>query len=504
MQVDLLVESPFKDSLTHEHYGNSFLNMRPAPEYASGEVVLASLIRNVGFGAYFEGQVPKRGTELLKRVQKGKPFGKPLLAVDAWQGVLESSLKSPKQPNQSSKRFLQLCPLVPDTTLYSSSARLTSNSWNPGEMIKRIVAFGSLSNDAANNLWHEIFKSLSVSQDNDDPWAISLQSEFDAWRAKDIAWSFQELPENEIVDRWRNGGGISGARRFTADLEHILNLKRSLTRRQWVSMLESLLRLASASHVLWICRANEKTYQLFMQVLQGSAPQSQQATRDMLGMSTQGFWRYGQLAAETIEEYARGYLQARVGLNVILHVASELKWKLAGDDIALGSPDSIYRSAVNLHEKWKEFPIDRVRAAVQAIVDGNPRIFAVKKGVGSNIIEFLRHCLGQRQTAEEGMKSYDQGYWLRKNGYHNSAKWIVSAGPVAVLLLVYCCSRRTLGPATTDDLCRHLAEYGITLKPDDVTGTGDLGPTLRRMGLVTDSPDAEGGMLIRNPFQATG
>jgi hypothetical protein len=70
-----------------------------------------------------------------------------------------------------------------------------------------------------------------------------------------------------------------------------------------------------------------------------------------------------------------------------------------------------------------------------------------------------------------------------------------------VLLLVHCCCRRTIGPATTDDLCRHLGEYGITLRADDVTGVGDLGPTLRRMGLVTDSPDAEGGMLIRNPFR---
>ena len=503
MQVDLLVEAPFKESLTHEHYSNSFLHMRPAPEYASGEVVLASLIRNVGFGPSFEGQVPKGGAELLKRVQKGKPSGEPLLAVDTWQSVLESSLKSPKQPNQSSKRFLQLCPLVPDSALYSSSARLTSNSWNPGEMIKRIVAFGSPTHAAASRLWNDIFESLSVSEVDDDPWAISLQSEFVSWRGKDVSWSIQELPQNDIVDRWRSGGGTSAAGRFTSDLEQILKLKRSLTRRQWVSMLESLLRLATASHVLWICRANERTYQLFMQALQGISPHSQQSTRDKLSVNTQGFWRYGQLAAETIEEYAREYLQARVGLNAIMHVVDELNWKLAGDDIALGSPDSIHRSAVKLYEGRANFPIDRVRTIVQSVVDGNPRVFAVKKGVGSNIKEFLRHCLGQRQTAEEGMKSYDQGYWLRKNGYHNSAKWIVSAGPVAVLLLVYCCARRTLGPATTDDLCRHLAEYGITLKPDDVTGTGDLGPTLRRMGLVTDSPDAEGGMLIRNPFRAT-
>lgn len=504
MQVDALVDSPFKESATHGHYGGSFLHMRPAPEYASGEVVLASLIRNVGFGDSFEGQVPRGGADLLRRVQKDKPTGEPLLSVGTWQSVLESSLRSPKQPNQSSKRFLQLCPLVPDSALYSSSARLTTNSWNPGEMVKRIIAFGARDQAHAAQLWNAIFDTLSIAPQCDDPWAVSLQAEFEAWRGKDVAWSLQSFATPAAIDSWRAGGGTSAARRFVLDLEQILQLKQALTRRQWVSMLESLLRLACASHVLWLCRANHRTYRLFLDALLGISPPTESETRDQLGVSAQGFWRYGQLAAETIEEFAREYLQARVGLNVILSTADELGWKLVDGDNALASPDVIRQAAMSLFDRRAEFPVDDIRATMQAVVDGNPRVFAVKKGIGSNIKEFLRHCLGQRQTAEEGMKSYDQGYWLRKNGYHSSAKWIVSAGPVAVLLIVYCCARRTVGPATTDDLCRHFGEYGIMLKPNDVTGAGDLGPTLRRMGLVTDSPDAEGGMLVRNPFRMEG
>ncbi|OAI56455.1 hypothetical protein AYO47_02120 [Planctomyces sp. SCGC AG-212-M04] len=503
MQVDSFIDDPFGKSATHEQYGNSFLHMRPAPEFASGEVVLASLIRNVGFGTP-EGQVPRSGAELLKRVQRAKPAGNPRLAVDTWQSVLESSLKSPKQPNQSAKRFLQLCPLVPDSALYSSSARLTSNSWNPGEMVKRIVAFGSPSQAAASRLWRDIFDALSVTRNEDDPWAVSLQSEFEAWRHTGAAWTFQEFQQQELVDRWRAGGGTSAASRFVEDLRQILHLKRRLTRRQWVSMLESLLRLACASHVLWLCRANQRAYQLFLAALQGTSTPSDQETRELLGVGSQGFWRYGQLAAETIEEYARGYLRARVGLNTIMYLADEAGCRLSDGQGPLSSPVAIRQAAVNLFQLRAEFPVERLRDIVEGIVDSNPRVFAVKKGVGSNIKEFLRHTLGQRQTAEEGMKSYDQGYWLRKNGYHSSAKWIVSAGPVAVLLLVYCCARRTLGPATTDDLCRHLGEYGITVRLEDVTGAADLGPTLRRMGLVTDSPDAEGGMLVRNPFGTAG
>jgi hypothetical protein len=494
--------APFREGSTHHLYSNSFLHIRPAPEYASGEVVLASLMRNIGFGSTNEGQVPRNGAALQKRVQKRSFTLQPRLSSDTWQGVLEGPLKSPKQPQQSSKHFLQLCPLVPDCALYSSSARLTANSWNPGELVKRIVSFGSSDYSAACRVWERLFVALSVDRDSDDPWAVSLQDEFKAWRVEETEWSLQELEANSSIDRWRLGGGDSAARQFLGDLALLFELKPLLTRRQWVSMLESLLRLACATHVLWLCRANQHAFKLLVDALEGECPPDERTIRGRLGVSAQRFWRYGQPAMETIDQVVRDYLRARVGLNVFLHFAEECGLQIhtdAGD--ALESPDMIRNTALAFHARRKDFPLDEARTLIQRIVDSHPRDFAVKKGVGSNVKEFLRHCLGQRQTAEDGMRSYDQGYWLRKNGHHSGAKWVVSAGPVAVLLLVHCCSRRTIGPATTDDLCRHLGEYGIMLRSDDVTGAADLGPTLRRMGLVTDSPDAEGGMLIYNPFR---
>lgn len=505
MQADALAESPFREAVMHRHYADSFLHIRPAPEYASGEVVLASLIRNIGFGSTNEGQVPRNGIELLRRVQKGKVAGTPRLARDTWQGVLDGSLKSPKQPQQSSKQHLHLCPLVPDCALYSSAARFTANSWNPGEMVKKIVCFGTADQSEADRVWARLFSLLSVSSGEDDPWAVALQQEFEAWRTEGTTWSLQALQPQPQVDSWRAGGGESPATYFVGDLGHLFELKTMLTRRQWISMLESLLRLACATHVLWMCRANQQVHKLLWEALAGACPPDERVVRELLGVRTQGFWRYGQPAAETIEQSIRDYLRSRVAISVLLHLADEVGCDLGeGEDGAMDSPAAIHRAALKLHAYRNVFPLERARLLLQAAVDGHPREFSVKKGVGSNIKEFLRHCLGQRQTAENGMKSYDQGYWLRKNGHHSAAKWVVSAGPVAVLLLVHCCARRTLGPATTDDLCRHFGAYGITLRPDDVTRSSDLGATLRRMGLVTDSPDAEGGMLIYNPFRLTG
>jgi len=135
----------------------------------------------------------------------------------------------------------------------------------------------------------------------------------------------------------------------------------------------------------------------------------------------------------------------------------------------------------------------------QELEDEEARTLACKKGVGSNIVEFERHVLGQRQTASELLRGYDQGYVLRKRGEHSSAPWIVSLGPVAVLALVHCCLHKVAGPRSVTRFCEHLARYGIEANPSDISKS-DLGRMLRMLGLVLDSPDAEGGMLLVPPF----
>ena len=50
-----------------------------------------------------------------------------------------------------------------------------------------------------------------------------------------------------------------------------------------------------------------------------------------------------------------------------------------------------------------------------------------------------------------------------------------------------------------DDLLDHLGRYGVELDPDN-RESSSLVKTLRSLGLVLDSPDAEGGMALVSPF----
>lgn len=127
------------------------------------------------------------------------------------------------------------------------------------------------------------------------------------------------------------------------------------------------------------------------------------------------------------------------------------------------------------------------------------RAVLCRKGIGSNIMEFARHALGQRQAANAILRGYDQGYALRKKGSNKSSPWVVGLGPVAVLALVHCSLAGTSGPRSVRRLAQHLSAYGITVDYHDIA-QNDLGHQLRMLGLVLDSPDAESGMLLVPPF----
>lgn len=504
MTPEEFIQKPWAQASVHKAYDNSFLHMRPAPEYASGEVVLASTYREVGFkgDSISEGKVPASGREFQRSLDKGRRPRQDAsgtgIDIEAWRRIITGTLRSPKQRNQAAKRFLQISPVVPDAALYALSARLSANSWNPGALVARIIQHGKRNEAAAQELWNQLFHSLSVGKD-DDIWARFLQEEFLSWRNKAQSSSWMKpslLPESSAMAAWRRASAPTPATRFVADLEHTLALKSHLTRRQWISMVEAMLRLGTASYILWICSANIQCFSLIRNILNGEAAPTRRDLEARFGVRG-GFWRYGQLAGGTIADYSTGFVKARAGINLLLHY---LEGSYEALPACLTNLDQIEAFCHWLHGNRSSMDAEHFWRDYQSVVESDQRLMAGTKGISSNIKEFLRHALGQRLTAEPGLDSYDQGYFLAKKGSYDSAPWIVSLGPVSVLALVNACTRNAKGPRTVEDLCRHLGEYGIEVQAQAVPAS-QLGQTLRNLGIVFDSPDAEGGMVVLNPFE---
>jgi hypothetical protein len=494
--------SEFKDApwgKSHAVYGKGALSMSPAPEYATSEVVLSSLYRIIGLRGASERSVPTQGTKLLGLIRKARDKGTPQalgsLDADAFDTLLNSVLESPKRSNQSSKRFLQVTPLVPQVALFSGSPRLAGNPWTPGVLVRRMIWLGSRDQATAEATWKRMFDALSVG-DNDDVFARFLRLEIDAW-LKDVQWEFNPAPVSEMPSHPNVGSGVFPARQFVNDLNAVVASKPLLTRRQWISLLESILRLGTVAHVIWLCELHSRVWACLSEALNGAGPKSSKEALERMFPERFSFLPLSNKPLSGIRDCISSYLSARLGINAILWSLEE-----AGE-----RPADIFESAERLAEACNQVRkvctgarASMVRETVEELVDRETRTLLCRKGIGSNIYEFVTYSLQQRQTANPRLRGYDQGYLLRKRGTYESSPWIVSLGPVATIALVHCSLNGVAGPRSVHRLAQHLSQYGVTLDHRDIP-QNELGHQLRMLGLVLDSPDAESGMLLVPPFR---
>jgi hypothetical protein len=281
----------------------------------------------------------------------------------------------------------------------------------------------------------------------------------------------------------------------------VIDAKSSMTRRQWVSLLDAILRVGVVTHVLWLCRVNEKLWAATSALLghgSGVTPSTEIALRDSILSGEARYLSYGAPAMPIIKNYASGYLVSRIGINLVM-------WMLSEEGVAItgfSSQKDILKFLAAVREKRQSLLDKNFFELLSRIRDDEARSIACKKGIGSNLIEFARYTLGQRQTSNESQRGYDQSYFLAKRGGAKNAPWIFSLGPVAVLAIAHCCLREVSGPRSVKRLSDHLAAYGVEVVTDDIA-TGELGRKLRMLGLVLDSPDAETGMLLVPPFSSS-
>ncbi|MCE9665266.1 hypothetical protein LY622_17705 [Halomonas sp. M5N1S17] len=498
-------QAPWKRENTHARYKQSALSISPAPEYASSEILVASLYRTVGFKEVSEGGIPQAGRELDRKIQKlrDKPSKAPegiTVDVSTWSAVLHGILESPKLPNQSSKRFLQVTPLVPGTALFSGSARLSNNSWPAGSLVRRMVSLGSKDKDAAQSLWKDLFLALSVDE-GDDVFARWLEKETYSWGAPQ-KWELVPIPESESISLAEEDFKhvpFLPARQFSKDLRAIIQAKDAMTRRQWTSLLEAVLRLASVSHVTWLCDVQVRIWRCLSDALDMNGPKGANDTRQALFPTSAQYMTYGGKALPGLKHRASGYLAARLGINTVLWSLDKVGSPYEGN---LSSSQGIASLCQHIRDNHTALVNLNVRQKIVDIREREARALNCKKGIGANLHEFARHALGQRRSAIPLLRGYDQGYILKQKGKGPSSPWIVSLGPVAVLALVHCALAGMGGPRSIHRLGQHLAAYGIAIDRHDIA-SNDLGHQLRMLGLVLDSPDAESGMLLLPPFPVT-
>ena len=158
--------------------------------------------------------------------------------------------------------------------------RLSGNPWNPGQLVKRIIQMGASSNEAATKVWQRLHEALCVDT-NDDVWACWLQEEFELRRIGSSVWQSNALPFLEGLPSTDRTLFQYPAKQFVADLGGIISAKSAMTRRQWISLLEAVLRIGTVSHVLWLCDVSDRIWRVVRGVMEGPLPMCQPPRRTL-------------------------------------------------------------------------------------------------------------------------------------------------------------------------------------------------------------------------------
>ncbi len=507
MTLDQFRQSPFERN--HLGYDESCLSLGVQPEYATSDVLLGSCYRALQLVA-----VQEREVNLEDVNQLPERLGGHSGPVEMWQFVFENALRSPVRPRER-RPLPQLVPVVPSLGKFSGVLGGTNRSrWNAGRLAIYTLACGVGPRDFL-TVSQDFAKALDVDEEEDDQFAVFLEQAIspllgvqrkhvdEEWRIRGLDWSNIPYREEPVKP-------LSPAEVFAQDLLELLRLKPSLTRRQWCALVESLLRLGLAAHVLWVCRLNSVVWRFVLEVLDGSDPPSECDVRRELWSAHLGYGAFldgGQSSDSYFRRQVENYATARLGLNLLLHALED-----ADAGWAMSVPGSQEISATEqisqllCHISTMRFRLSSkprvwVMTQLGEVLDNQSSKVSGRSGSPKNLYEFLAHTLRRRPSKDPSLNEHDQGYLLAKLPGPRNAPWVVRPGPVLLLALCYSTCRSMGGaPVTLQHLATRFSYYGVRLSTGDLQD-GAVANDLGALGVLVDSPDAGGGRQVLNPFE---
>jgi hypothetical protein len=516
MQLAEFEKAPTK--IRHGVYDDSIL-FSPAPEWSTGEVLLASAYRRLILG------VSESDVDLGHIEQVPSLMPQAVGGPEVWSRLLteRGGLMSPLKHGQySSLASRQLMPLVPAIARIAGVlGKRPRSRWNPSNLLLQTIGSG-LGRASGEQLIRALGASLAVTPDDDvfarfveNSLSIGLQSIPPPVTNQPAPYHSLQLGD-EYLRGFRLGGSarLSPAERFCRDLSAVLAVKQNLTRRQWTVLVESLLRIGLGMHVLWTCNANIVIWELSLASASGHAPSTlaevEAAVWDVRGES-RSLLELGSDGEQLIARLLERYAYARTGINLLLCKLDEvgLPWRdpfLGFDSTSgTGAPAALFSFLQHVFVNRQTIHPGNaghwLSDYLRQLFDDRDDLRALARcdsGYTSNLFEFARHTLGQVKTKYAEQRCYDLAYLL---AYVSERKPLsLEPGAAMLVMLVHaCCAANPSIPASLEDFRQLLGDYGLHVPAGELID-GKTGRDLARLGLVVDSPDAAGGRLLVPPF----
>lgn len=512
-----MVGNRLKLSDTNELQSQSFFRLYRMPEQTRDLEITASLMRalsGVGEGAgvsaapEFSAQIyTQDSTKIVQNFDN---------CAQSWLGqrLLTEGLKVPpsekEKPGKKANRVLTLVPITPSIAKYCCFTRKKGNPWNPGAYIEGMLLRGSPSNLVASELWKKLAEAFAVPTDGEgerqDAWAVIIERAASSLMGEEV-WDGKPVNELRSSKGWARypGAWIESlpahpSTAFVQDIETLIQLEGSVTRRAWIGIIDCYLRLAISADMLWVGRMNRNLERLIR-----DADQLNHDSEISEGWVVERFLQefspieIGGHCERILRQEVREFGKSQLFVRSYLELVSERALREVIDAGGLSSLEGL-TSLAKVAQGSASSLLGKADSIRGQIIDDNPNMMSLRgrKTWTHQLYFALRYGLGQR-SASEANRHFDQGYWCRKSGPAKNHPWNFEISPVGITLMVHLVAAGS-DMATARDLQLKLRNYGIGISMTDIS-RGAIGSNLRRLGLVTDSPDAEGGMVLRSPFR---
>lgn len=492
---------------------NAFFRHMRVPEQCSGEMLVAELQRVFCFHDLDDAFIQNTGSALLKELRKATDKDSVWLS-----NYFEQIARYPVSAKQASKHDIPyVIPLIPSIAMFSSPRRVTKRnagddssadrSWKPGLFIKECLSY-CVREEEMQGLFSEIQSALKVHNEGGDLFAKFLDVKVtDALERlvnvkveeKSLGDSIPECKACIMPQGVRDGIVYAPFKRFAEDIKAVVAVKDCVSRRQFMAMLEAVVRLGTSAHVLWTCSVYQKLEKIITSLISGARSEIGEADiQSILDIPESGIFNYGVNFQLRLKEFFKDYELSSQRLNFLLYrIKNSNGYNPANLDWS--TPSRLIKSVASISEYVKshpEFYEEYEKEFSEYYRESIKRFSLSVDSQSTHLLRFVMTTLSQNmQPKEVRFARYDQSYMVRHRTHSLRSASIINAGAVTLMTLVHCCSYKN-STVLLSNLLDAMLTYGIAVPKGETMQK--FKRQLRELGLTIDSPDAESGMVLQD------
>jgi hypothetical protein len=482
-----------------------FFKLERAPEnIPSVSVLIGSLYREIKISKATDETTNYNAQKLFAKIHTNEKIGN-VFSNQQLISLFNSSLSVPKSTSQNKKDKFFLAPFISEIGSYGLAARNTKGSWNPGALIIEILINYSPNEDSFIVLIKNLFECL-------------LNVENDQW-AKIVSYEFKKINSNLGIDmneqfdedlfrkKYRDDKHYKELIKYSnqaklcfQDLNIIIGLKDSLTRQKWIGIFEAYLRLTLFNHIIYTMNLSRTYISFIISKIESGDLVKEEDLYSFLDQSLSNKYILMDVSTQRTS-YIENNVRKYCFYNTILDGVFEKLFGTRFEDfkdlnhfISISNEmiDIIRTKDIDLNEYILEFKKE------------NEKMLDLISPVYPRNLKNTKECLEylcQKKATSKSDASPDVNYIFDREFYSGNApyKFDLSPGMISTLCcLIFSKLNDNQNFISGVEFIQRLKGYNINLSITDVS-TGKIKNTMQSLGVIIDSPDNEGGVLILRP-----